>query len=118
MFFLGGGGSEKFYRAGRGSARAKQRVIGIFTRLLIELKLISQWYFFDKHVLEYQNDQIIKYRVIQQDCHKYFFSDGPNIFKKCHNPMIFRKLIKGGFGILMFQKCQVWGILPFEAFPI
>ena len=32
--------------------------------------------------------------------------------------MIFRELIKGGFGILMFQKCQVWGILPFEAFLI
>ena len=32
--------------------------------------------------------------------------------------MIFRELLLGGFGILMFQKCQGGGILTFEAFPI
>ena len=32
--------------------------------------------------------------------------------------MIFRELIQGGFGILMFQKCQVRGILPFRDFQI
>ena len=32
--------------------------------------------------------------------------------------MIFRELIQGGFGILMFQNCQVCEILPPEAFPI
>ena len=47
-----------------------------------------------------------------------FFSDGPIIFKKCHNPMIFRELLMGGFGILMFQKCRVCIILTFKAFPI
>ena len=66
-FFLRGVGSEKFYRAGQGqgaqeqNCSAKQRVIGIFNRIGIELKLIFQWYFFDKHVLEYQNDQIRGY---------------------------------------------------------
>ena len=30
--------------------------------------------------------------------------------------MIFMELIQGGFGILIFQKCQVCGILPSEAF--
>ena len=58
------------------------------------------------------------YRVIEKDCHKYFFSDGPKKIKKCNNPMIFKELFLGGFGILMFQKCHVCGILPFEAFPI
>ena len=58
------------------------------------------------------------YRVIQRDCRLQFFSDGPKTFQKCNNPMIFRELIQGGFGILMFQKCHVCGILPFEAFPI
>ena len=38
--------------------------------------------------------------------------------KKCHNPMIFRELLLGGFGILMFQKCQVSGNLTFKACPI
>ena len=28
--------------------------------------------------------------------------------------MILRELIKGGFGIMMFQKCQVCGFLPFD----
>ena len=32
--------------------------------------------------------------------------------------MIFRELIQGSFGILMFQKCQVCIILTFKAFPI
>ena len=32
--------------------------------------------------------------------------------------MIFRELLLGGFGILMFQKCQGGGILTFKAFPI
>ena len=58
------------------------------------------------------------YRVIQKDCHKKFVSDGPKNFKKCNNSIMFRELLKGGFGILMFQKCQVCGILPFEAFAI
>ena len=32
--------------------------------------------------------------------------------------MIFMELILGGFGVLIFQKCQVYGILPSEAFLI
>ena len=42
----------------------------------------------------------------------------PKNFKKCNNPMIFRELILDGFGILVFEKCQVCGILPFEDLPI
>ena len=32
--------------------------------------------------------------------------------------MISREVIKGGFGILMYRKCQVCGILPFGDFTI
>ena len=32
--------------------------------------------------------------------------------------MIFRELLEGGFGILMFQNCQVCENLPLGAFPI
>ena len=32
--------------------------------------------------------------------------------------MTFRELLKGSFGIFLFQKCQVCGILPFGVFPI
>ena len=38
---------------------------------------------------------------------KVIFSDKPNFFKKCNNPMISRELMYCGFGILMFQKCKV-----------
>ena len=47
-----------------------------------------------------------------------FFSDKPKKIKKCNNPMLFKELLLGGFGILMFQKCHVCGNLPFGAFPI
>ena len=41
-----------------------------------------------------------------------FLLTDPKISK---SPMMFRELIQGGFGILMFQ---VRGVLPFDAFPI
>ena len=47
-----------------------------------------------------------------------FFSDKPKKIKKCNNPMLFKELLLGGFGILMFQKYHVCGNLPFGAFPI
>ena len=40
------------------------------------------------------------------------------IFKNCQNPMVFRDLRQGGFGILIFQKCQVDVILPIVDIPI
>ena len=60
----------------------------------------------------------LDYRVFERDCELYFFSDGPKKFEKCYNPMIFRERIQGGFGIWIFQKCQVHGILPFGVVPI
>ena len=34
------------------------------------------------------------------------------MFKKCNNPLILRELIKGGFGVMRFQECQLCGFLP------
>ena len=41
------------------------------------------------------------YRVIKSNCNKQYLSDEPKNCKKLPNPMIFRKLLCGGFGILM-----------------
>ena len=50
------------------------------------------------------------------DCN--FLLADPKISKIVKKTMIFRELISGGFGILMFENCQVCGNLPFGAFPV
>ena len=54
-----------------------------------------------------------KYSVIKSNCHKQYLSEEPKNCKKWPNPMIFRKLLCGGFGILMSQNYQTEKMLHF-----
>ena len=53
------------------------------------------------------------YSVIKSNCHKQYLSNEPKNCKKWPNPMIFRKLLCGGFGILMSQNYQTEKMLHF-----
>ena len=47
------------------------------------------------------------YRVIKSNCNKQYLSDEPKKCKKWPDPVVFRKLFCGGFGILMSQYDRV-----------
>ena len=57
------------------------------------------------------------YSVIKSNCGKLFFSGEPKNSEKWPNPIIFGKLICGGFGILMSQYGQVKKVVPLRAVP-
>ena len=50
-------------------------------------------------LLKYPNTETSLYKLSKNHWVIAFFKK----FEKCYNPMIFRELILGGFGILMFQ---------------
>ena len=58
-----------------------------------------------------------EYRVIKSSCNKQYLSDKPKNCKKCPNPMIFRKLLCGGFVILMSHNDQVEQLFHFTVLP-
>ena len=60
-----------------------------------------------------QDSDNYKYSVIKSNCHKQYLSEEPKNCKKWPNPMIFRKLLCGGFGILMSQNYQTEKMLHF-----
>ena len=57
------------------------------------------------------------YRVIKSNCYKKYLYDEPKKYQKWPYPMIFRKHLCGGFGILISQNAQVEKILHFSVVP-
>ena len=68
-------------------------------------------------LLSWLIDYYQQYRVIKSNCHKQYLSEEPKNCKKWPNPMIFRKFLCGGFGILMSHNDQVEQIFHFTVLP-
>ena len=71
-------------------------------------KRLFRWWHGQEQTSFFKTDSIAShwYSVIKSNCHKQYLSEEPKNCKKWSNPMIFRKLLCGGFGILMSQNYQ------------